>query len=379
MKPTQGPTGAWLLKLTETTLALIAVTNSLMLAVVSLQAPSGQMAAGWLPGIVLFRHPLLLLLPGAALAWWWQRAESARPSLQKGHERLRAVIRYWLAFTIAEYGFSKLLGYQFQTANYTLDQPLGTVSGAALTWYYFGYAPAFGVLLGWMQVIGAGLLLFRRTTLLGALALLPMMVNIVLINLAYDIGPEPLLNSVLYTGGLLFLVTLHGRRLWAAVMGSVERVTAPGNYWRWLARAGVLGAAVGVMYLTKGHQSADTTLRGVWRIESLSRAGRRVPLDSVGTDPHGWTRCYFGQARRSRMAIRLHPNRYEPRRELRGDYRYAAGTLRALLRPAATDRSRMGPGDSLVATIRLAADQRHASVTGTFGRDPLELTMTRIR
>ena len=69
---------------------------------------------------------------------------------------------------LLQYGFAKLFGAQFTVLDSELDKPMGTVSGFWLTWYYFGYSPLFGNLLGLVQV-GLGLALaFRRTTLLGA-------------------------------------------------------------------------------------------------------------------------------------------------------------------------------------------------------------------
>lgn len=100
--------------------------------------------------------------------------------------------RYFCAFMLYTYGISKLLHLQFDMQSQLARQPIGSLTGYQLTWFYFGYSRAYAVLLGITQVLGGTLLLFRKTTLLGAMAMLPVMANILLINvfiLVDDYGP----------------------------------------------------------------------------------------------------------------------------------------------------------------------------------------------
>jgi hypothetical protein len=90
------------------------------------------------------------------------------------------------------YDISKLLHLQFHLQAQLAQQPVGALTGYQLTWFYFGYSRAYAVLLGITQVLGGTLLLFRKTALLGALTMLPVMANILLINmfiLINDYGP----------------------------------------------------------------------------------------------------------------------------------------------------------------------------------------------
>jgi hypothetical protein len=80
---------------------------------------------------------------------------------------------YSVAFWFLFYGFAKLWGAQFTVLDSELDKPMGQVSGFWLTWYYFGYSPLFGGVVALAQIGGAILLMFRRTTLLAACALIP--------------------------------------------------------------------------------------------------------------------------------------------------------------------------------------------------------------
>lgn len=90
------------------------------------------------------------------------------------------------------YGISKLLHLQFNMQSQLAQQPVGTLTGYQLTWFYFGYSRGYAVLLGVTQILGATLLLFRKTALLGSLTMLPVMANVLLINifiLVNDYGP----------------------------------------------------------------------------------------------------------------------------------------------------------------------------------------------
>jgi hypothetical protein len=100
-------------------------------------------------------------------------------------------LRYFCAFMLYMYGTSKLLHLQFNVAELA-PRPIGSLNGYQLTWFYFGYSRIYALILGATQVGGATLLLFRKTTLLGAATMLPVMANILLINifiLVNDYGP----------------------------------------------------------------------------------------------------------------------------------------------------------------------------------------------
>ncbi len=100
--------------------------------------------------------------------------------------------RYFCAFMLYTYGISKLLHLQFDMQSQLARQPVGALTGYQLTWFYFGYSRTYAVLLGLTQVFGGTLLLFRKTARVGAVAMLPVMANILLINmfiLVNDYGP----------------------------------------------------------------------------------------------------------------------------------------------------------------------------------------------
>ena len=86
-------------------------------------------------------------------------------------------------------------------------------SGEWLTWYYFGHSFAFGVILSIIQIAGSFLLLFRRALLLGATILFAFMLNLTLINIFYQMNAGALLQSILLTTGIAYLILLDYDKL----------------------------------------------------------------------------------------------------------------------------------------------------------------------
>jgi hypothetical protein len=126
------------------------------------------------------------------------------------------------------YGISKLLHLQFNMQSQLAQQAVGSLSGYQLTWFYFGFSRVYATILGLTQVAGATLLLFRKTTLLGTLAMLPVMANILLINmfiLVNDYGPY-LISGLICASLLIILWQQRAAlfsRLWSTQNGEAVR------------------------------------------------------------------------------------------------------------------------------------------------------------
>jgi hypothetical protein len=97
-------------------------------------------------------------------------------------------LRYLSAYLLFTYGVSKLAGWQFWLSPDIARKPVGSLSGYQLTWYYYSYSHIYARILGLTQLAGGALLLFRKTALLGATAMIPMIANILMINLFFHIA-----------------------------------------------------------------------------------------------------------------------------------------------------------------------------------------------
>lgn len=144
----------------------------------------------------------------------WQRQEKRQKiNSEKIYAVIYAIIRYTIAFNLSSFGWKKLLGLQFVVPNEISDKPMNQQSGEWLTWFYFGYSFAFGVIIAIIQIGGAYLLLNRRTLLLGATILFAFMLNLTLINIFYQMNAGALFQSVILTIAILFLILLEYDRL----------------------------------------------------------------------------------------------------------------------------------------------------------------------
>jgi hypothetical protein len=116
-------------------------------------------------------------------------------------------LRYISAFLLLGYGSSKLAHLQFHLNHALAQRPIVSLTGYQLTWYYYGYSRAYACILGLTQVAGATLLLFRKTALLGAITMLPVIVNILLIDILIlppDYGPT-VPASIIFVSMVLLL------------------------------------------------------------------------------------------------------------------------------------------------------------------------------
>lgn len=115
-------------------------------------------------------------------------------------------LRYLSAWLLFTYGLSKLAGMQFTLHPDIAQRPIGSLSGFQLTWYYYSYSHAYASILGLMQLTGAALLLFRKTALLGAAIMTPVMANILMINLFFHIAVGAACTATFIFGSMLALL-----------------------------------------------------------------------------------------------------------------------------------------------------------------------------
>src|SRR5215469_16828349 len=116
---------------------------------------------------------------------------------------------YLSAFLLFTYGLSKLLGRQFTLSPEMALRPVGSLSGYQLAWFYYSYSHVYAVILGLIQLAGGVLLLFRKTALLGAALMLPVMTNILMINVFFVIAWGALCTSAFIFASMLAVLWHH--------------------------------------------------------------------------------------------------------------------------------------------------------------------------
>src|SRR5215469_957512 len=118
-------------------------------------------------------------------------------------------MRYLSAFLLFIYGSSKLLGRQFTLPPEIALRPVGSLTGYQLAWFYYSYSHTYAVILGLIQLAGGALLLFRKTALLGAALMLPVMTNILMINVFFVIALGALCTSAFIFASMLAVLWHH--------------------------------------------------------------------------------------------------------------------------------------------------------------------------
>jgi len=198
------------------------VQNNILHNRIAIQHPdtgSGDTTDDW----VLFGIMLLLSVIGCIV---WSAADRKCTDYEKLKYRLRVLVRYYLAYMMFSYGFFKVFKAQFPFPTLTqLYTPLGDFTPMRLAWLFFGYSTPYTAFGGYAEVLGGLLLLFRKTITLGALVLLAVVGNVVMLNFSYDI-PVKLFSCILLLM-VLFLLAPDFSRLFSFFI--LNKPTVPSN------------------------------------------------------------------------------------------------------------------------------------------------------
>ncbi|HTF05067.1 MAG TPA: hypothetical protein VK826_13660 [Bacteroidia bacterium] len=179
---------------------------------------------------------LVLIATVAAIVWTWK---SKRPfSEAKLQPCFFVMLRYFVAFNLFVYGFSKLYKWQFMLPEPNiLYTTVGNTPRDLLYWTSMGTSYSYSVFMGLIEIIPGILLLFRRTTVAGAIIAVMVMTNVLAVNLGFDITVK------LHSFTLLFMalvILIPARKRLLSFFGGKE--TAAWKFpaiawkpkWKWL-------------------------------------------------------------------------------------------------------------------------------------------------
>ena len=296
---------------------------------------------------------------------------------EKAHAVFFGLIRYWLAAGICCYGFAKILGQQFSGADEIIlrDSLLGDVSGNYLTWYYFNFSQPFILIIGYLQIAGSLLLLFRRTTLAGTFVLLPVMVTIAMIDFFYGVPRMPTLLATAFTATLCYLLLLHGRELAALFFKTDYPLPKVGRRGlNIVLRIGVVVFAFVSIYhdvlkYQRLPQPVTTVLDGKWKVEPSLITGQANLPHTGETDAGRWGAIYFFGP--GYCATSSNSNYFDRAHSTFG--RYHLDTSKHLL-----GIYFLHTKDSLRASIDFI-DTQTAFVKGILGKDSVSMKLTRVK
>ena len=131
-------------------------------------------------------------------------------------------INVFLKLTI--YGVGKIIGGQFYLKGNIPEEiasiPLGDTGSYNLAWTFFGHSQAYILFIGISQLIGAFLLLFNRTKLVGGAILIPILMNIIVVDYLFGVAYGAMFSACFYLASILFVFYLHRER----VIGAMKKL-----------------------------------------------------------------------------------------------------------------------------------------------------------
>jgi hypothetical protein len=244
----------------------------------------------------------LILAASATLVWTF--LDQKRLNYRGLHDWLRIYVRYALGFTMLGYGMDKVFALQFnlsQPGPDRLAEPLGNYSPFALMWTFMGYSKPYTIFGGMGEVVGGVLLLFRRTTTLGAIIVIGVMANVLALDFSYGVGLRMLVS--LYLLMAIFILLPDVKRLMNVLVFN-KPVTAANlaspipDHWLKSSRPALhLGIVVFALYFFAGPglkgprergKSPKSPFYGLYQVEQFTRNGQPVPQSDSN-----WRRVIF--------------------------------------------------------------------------------------
>lgn len=175
----------------------------------------------WLPmpALSLIEIAAVVISVIYALVWGYRKTE--RPGTLAFWQGL---IRYGVAYDLASFGWEKIFHLQLGVILSWKDRLYGGFQPSELFWSFYGYSYLFGCIIASLQIIGAMLLLFGRTRLVGVFILLPVLANILLMDIVYQIGGSVVVHASIMMSGVLYLLFMDFDRLKAFFFAAANQL-----------------------------------------------------------------------------------------------------------------------------------------------------------
>jgi uncharacterized membrane protein YphA (DoxX/SURF4 family) len=247
-----------------------------------------------------------LLVFAMAATCIWSFLDRKRENYVTLYKWFRLFLRFALATEMILYGMDKVVPLQMPFPSLTrLLEPFHDFSPMGVLWYSIGASPAYETFAGCAEMLGGILLIFPRTTMLGALVSLADLTQIFMLNMTYDV-PVKLFSFHLLLMAL-FLLAPEFRRMTDFFFRNRTVGPSPqGGLFR-TRRANRIALAAQIIlgiwvignnayngwegWHTFGGGHPKSPLYGIWDVSELSVDGQfRSPLL---TDYDRWHRAVF--------------------------------------------------------------------------------------
>jgi uncharacterized membrane protein YphA (DoxX/SURF4 family) len=247
-----------------------------------------------------------LLVIAVAATCVWSLLDRRRENYDTLYKWFRLFLRFALATELILYGMDKVIPLQMPFPQLTrLLEPFHDFSPMGVLWYSIGASPSYEMFAGSAEVLGGLLLIFPRTTTLGALVALADMTQVFMLNMTYDV-PVKLFSFHLLLMAVFLLAPEFERLADFFFRNRTAGPSRQGELFR-TRRANRIALAAQIFlglwvignnlysgwgaWHTYGGGRPKSALYGIWDVSELSIDGQvRSPLV---TDYDRWHRAVF--------------------------------------------------------------------------------------
>jgi uncharacterized membrane protein YphA (DoxX/SURF4 family) len=218
----------------------------------------------------------------------WSILDRKRPNYRTLYAWFTLFLRFSLALVLFSYGFDKIFPIQFRPLTVSrLSQQVGDLDMFNMLWIFMASSKPYVVFSGAMEVLAGFLLIAPRLETLGALLAVPVLSNVFILNLDYNV-PVKIISSHLLLVALFLVAPAVLRILQLFVLRQPAQPVEPRQLSsrRSVDRAVraavlVLGVLLGATACSAGHQKyrsekADLAAAqksptyGLWIVDSFS-------------------------------------------------------------------------------------------------------------
>jgi len=220
------------------------------------------------PMQILSIIPFLTTIAAIVYVLIWQARKTNNPSILAFWQGL---IRYGVAFDLAEFGWAKICHLQLVMPMSKLELPYNSFSPSDLFWYFFSYSYVLGCIIAALQIAGAMLLLFHRTRLVGVFILLPVLSNILLMDIFYQIGFSVVIHASIMMAGILYFLLVEFNRLKKFFFAATNQLPEIhfSKYIKWIIRLSIIYIPF-ILIATHGKADKYPDLTGKYEVKQLN-------------------------------------------------------------------------------------------------------------
>lgn len=315
---------------------------------------------------------ITIALIGGFLWTGVDRRPRAYPSLNRW---LRVYARYALGLTMLIYATVKVVPTQFGFLTPgDLLKPLGGLSRFWVLWNFMAVSTGYTVFTGLAELLGSVLLLFRRTTAVGALLVGAALTNVLALDIAYGVIGPAMLAAILLGLDIIIIAPYLAPLGKVFVLSRAERLPDEPMFavarWRYapIVKVAILLVLIAVrvsggIQQRRTYFGAGQGLYGVFDVESFVRRG--ALLTPLTTDSHTWKRIASdGRYGSPELAV-VFANGEIKQYKLSDDVDLRRWILSDMDKRVGTLTYSTGTGDSVI-------------LRGELGPDPVELSLRRV-